>query len=368
VTAAHHRAFGALVAAGLALSMASGVVAQPVAPQPGGPTAMGDPGSSRLIGRVTDIVTGRPLAGVRVRAGEADGRTDNDGVYRLSLPPGAYRIRVTSPGYQGVTVVERELDPLIGDGEARVDVALPPLVAGASDARKVVDTIRGRAALTATVPVTTTSVEDVGTEDADPQRLAASLAVNEVPATIRVLMPEPPPGSGGHTTLMRMVAGLCEAGHDVTVHTERGPLMRDVSEADAARYVRANFPPSAAAVRLGGDLPPADVAIATGWTTAAAVARAPGIGTRLYFVQDHEPSFQSLSADYAAAARTYRLGLGHISHGHNFYVLHFAVIVQMLLADLPYADDADAGFGGVCHRRVPLVDRVNTFVEDAVIG
>ena len=193
MTAAHHRAFGALAAAGLALSMASGVVAQPVAPQPGGPTAMGDPGSSRLIGRVTDIVTGRPLAGVRVRAGEADGRTDNDGVYRLSLPPGAYRIRVTSPGYQGVTVVERELDPLIGDGEARVDVALPPLVAGADDARKVVDAIRGRTALTMTVPVTTTSVEDgedVGTEDADPQRLAASLAVNEVPATIRVLMPE----------------------------------------------------------------------------------------------------------------------------------------------------------------------------------
>ncbi|MCC7019960.1 MAG: glycosyltransferase [Ardenticatenales bacterium] len=135
------------------------------------------------------------------------------------------------------------------------------------------------------------------------------------PLTIRVLMPEPPPGSGGHTTLMRMVAGLCEAGHDVTVHIERGPLMRDVSEADAARYVRANFPPSAAAVRLGGDLPPADVAIATGWTTAAAVARARGIGTRLYFVQDHEPSFQSLSADYAAAARTYRLGLGHITIG-----------------------------------------------------
>ena len=44
------------------------------------------------------------------------------------------------------------------------------------------------------------------------------------------------------------------------------------------------------------------------------------------------------------------LGLGHIGHGHHFHVLHFAVIVQMALADLPHADDADAGFGRRCHR------------------
>ena len=173
----------------------------------------------------------------------------------------------------------------------------------AAQAERTVATLRAAAA--AAAATTGRSTPPVGVTDGDVG----------APLTIRVLMPEPPPGSGGHTTLMRMVAGLCEAGHDVTVHIERGPLMRDVSEADAARYVRANFPPSAAAVRLGGDLPPADVAIATGWTTAAAVARAPGIGTRLYFVQDHEPSFQSLSADYAAAARTYRLGLGHITIG-----------------------------------------------------
>lgn len=159
-----------------------------------GTTAIGDPASSRLMGRVTDMVTGRPLAGVRVLAGEADGLTDDDGIYRLSLPPGAYRVRVAAPGYQGVTVVEHELDPLIGDGEVRVDVALPPLVATGDDARRVVNAVRARAAVTTTAALTaTTAVTGPARgalEDAAPQRLTATAAVTDVPTTIRVLMPE----------------------------------------------------------------------------------------------------------------------------------------------------------------------------------
>ncbi len=132
---------------------------------------------------------------------------------------------------------------------------------------------------------------------------------------IAVVVPEPPPGSGGHTSIFRMVAGLCDAGHDVTVHVDRGPLMQRLDAAEAARYLADHFPPSPAAVRLDRAFAGADVAIATAWTTAAAVAYAPGVGTRLYFVQDYEPFFQPLSADYVAAAQTYRLGLGHITLG-----------------------------------------------------
>ncbi|MEO8084021.1 MAG: glycosyltransferase, partial [Ardenticatenales bacterium] len=139
--------------------------------------------------------------------------------------------------------------------------------------------------------------------------------------TIKVLVPEPPPGSGGHTSIFRMVAALCDAGHDVAVHIDRGPLMQRISEREAERYIGAHFPPSPATIRLGRDLGPADVAIATGWTTAAVAAWAPDIGTRLYFVQDYEPFFQPLSADYVAAAQTYRLGLGHITLGPWLAVL-----------------------------------------------
>ncbi|MEO8085050.1 MAG: SpoIID/LytB domain-containing protein, partial [Ardenticatenales bacterium] len=157
-------------------------------------TAIGDPASSRLIGRVTDMVTSRPLVGVRVRAGQADGLTDASGTYRLSLPPGAYRVRVTAPGYQGVTNIEHEIDPLIGDGEVRVDVSLPPLVATGDDARTVVDAVRARSDVTATAAVTSTmpvtASPPAALEDVSPQRITATAAVTEVPSTIRVLMPE----------------------------------------------------------------------------------------------------------------------------------------------------------------------------------
>lgn len=189
---ARRAALAVVALAALALAVAGHAGAQPVAP-----AAVGEAGGSRIIGHVTDLVTGRPLPGARVRAGDADALTDDDGLYRISLPPGAYRVRVTAPGFQGVTVVERELDPLLGDGEVRVDVAMPPLVAGPDDARRVVDALRARPpltptigltptlGLTVTVPVTMTAVED-----AEPQRLTATAAVTEVPAVIRVLMPD----------------------------------------------------------------------------------------------------------------------------------------------------------------------------------
>ena len=143
---------------------------------------------------------------------------------------------------------------------------------------------------------------------APPERAADGLRIH-------VLMPEPPRGSGGHTSIMRLVAALDAAGHSVTVHIDPGANMRYASEAEAAAFMRAHFPRSGCAFRLGRDLAPADVAIATGWTTARAVAYAPNVRTKLYLVQDFEPFFQPLGADWLAAEATYRLGLGHITLG-----------------------------------------------------
>ncbi len=132
---------------------------------------------------------------------------------------------------------------------------------------------------------------------------------------VTILAPEPAQGSGGHTTLMRMVAGLEAAGHAVTVIIEPGPHMRDASERAVEEFVRAHFPKSAAKIRFGAAIEPCDVAIATGWTTALRVAVAECARTKLYFVQDFEPYFQPLSADSLAAKSTYSLGLGHITIG-----------------------------------------------------
>jgi glycosyltransferase involved in cell wall biosynthesis len=153
-----------------------------------------------------------------------------------------------------------------------------------------------------------TTVRPAIAPPAPPQRAAHGMTIN-------LLMPEPPRGSGGHTSIMRLVGGLDAAGHAVTVHIDPGANMSHATEAEAAAFMRAHFPRSGCTFRLGRDLAPADVAIATGWTTARAVAHATNARTKLYLVQDFEPFFQGLGADWLAAEATYRLGLGHITLG-----------------------------------------------------
>ena len=52
----------------------------------------------------------------------------------------------------------------------------------------------------------------------------------------------------------------------------------------------------------------ADVALATGWETAHALALLPGCRARAYMVNDHEPEFFATSAEALWAQETYRLG------------------------------------------------------------
>jgi GT2 family glycosyltransferase/glycosyltransferase involved in cell wall biosynthesis len=58
-----------------------------------------------------------------------------------------------------------------------------------------------------------------------------------------------------------------------------------------------------------GALPPCDVAIATQWPTAYAVAAVPGAERRFYLIQDFEPMFHPAGTLYALAEESYRLGL-----------------------------------------------------------
>ena len=70
------------------------------------------------------------------------------------------------------------------------------------------------------------------------------------------------------------------------------------------------------------DVPPADAAIATMWTTAYFAARAPQQARRFYLIQDYEPMFYPAGTLYALAEHSYRLGLyGLCNTGHlaNIY-------------------------------------------------
>lgn len=87
-----------------------------------------------------------------------------------------------------------------------------------------------------------------------------------------------------------------------------------------------------------GDVPPADAAIATMWTTAYYAARTPAQARRFYLIQDFEPIFYPAGTLYALAEHSYRLGLhGLCNTGH--------------LADI-YRER----YGGVAQHFWPAVD------------
>ena len=72
------------------------------------------------------------------------------------------------------------------------------------------------------------------------------------------------------------------------------------------------------------DLPEADVAIATLWTTAYQVAKAQGVGRKFYLIQDFEPMFYPAGTNYALCEEGYRLGLYGLCNTHRLRDLYAA--------------------------------------------
>lgn len=87
------------------------------------------------------------------------------------------------------------------------------------------------------------------------------------------------------------------------------------------------------------ELPGADAGVATLWTTAYTVAKAPALRRRFYLVQDFEPIFYPASTMFALAEQTYRLGLYAICNTENLLRI--------------YRDD----YGGTGMSFQPAVDR-----------
>jgi hypothetical protein len=83
--------------------------------QPGydGPTGLGTPNGlaafaigprGTLGGTVTDAITGQPVAGAAVTAGDQQGGTDAQGRFAFTLPPGEYTVTASAFGYDAGTV------------------------------------------------------------------------------------------------------------------------------------------------------------------------------------------------------------------------------------------------------------------------
>jgi hypothetical protein len=134
------------------------------------------------------------------------------------------------------------------------------------------------------------------------------------PLTVGWICTPPAAGSGGHTTMFRMIEALEAAGHSCVVY------LYDMFDGELSRHtevIRGSWPRVRAEIRSVADGPaPLDAYVATSWQTAHVLAARTGLATRrLYFVQDFEPWFYPQGAEYALAEDTYRFGFRHITVG-----------------------------------------------------
>jgi hypothetical protein len=152
----------------------------------------------------------------------------------------------------------------------------------------------------------------------DSRRLA--LAVPEqrprrgIPLSVGWICTPPGPGSGGHTTMFRMIEAAEAAGHTCVVYLYdrfRGQMARH------EQVIRSHWPRVRAEVRsVAGGLAAMDAYVATAWPTAHVLAAHSSLRTRrLYLVQDFEPFFYPHGSAFVLANDTYEFGFRCIAVG-----------------------------------------------------
>lgn len=124
----------------------------------------------------------------------------------------------------------------------------------------------------------------------------------------------PGAGSGGHTTLFRMVEAVERAGHECVL------FLYDRYGGDLGAHeqvIRQWWPNVRAEVRDAGcGMPGVDACVASSWESAHVLAqRGTDPMRRLYFIQDYEPFFYPRGSMYAMAEDSYRFGFRCIALG-----------------------------------------------------
>ncbi len=164
--------------------------------------------------------------------------------------------------------------------------------------------------------------DELGIAAADvaaPKRLWPSRTTpGDGPMSIGWVMGPPSAGSGGHTTLFRLVRGLEQRGHRNVIHIYDQYCPGDV--ATSRHVIEDHFEPMAARVTDAGELarlarPSYDVLVATSWPTAYVVRNAPIEAARAYAVQDFEPWFSPAGSAAVLAEATYGFGFHGICAG-----------------------------------------------------
>ena len=160
------------------------------------------------------------------------------------------------------------------------------------------------------------------------------------PLRIAWVTTPPSPGSGGHTTIFRMVAALEAQGHqcELLLYDRFGGRV-DRHE----RVIRETWPWIRARIHDANDprLESADVTFATSWQSAHVLARRPWSTRRMYFVQDYEPFFYAQGTEYALAEDTYRFGYGIVTVGRMIADLLRDEMAVEVAAVAPFGTDGE---------------------------
>jgi len=145
--------------------------------------------------------------------------------------------------------------------------------------------------------------------------LAPAAPVRGTTATIGWVCAPASRGSGGHTTLFRMLGEVKGRGHRCVVFLYDawgGDVRRHAAAMQATWPVLGDVEFRDATDGIDG----VDASIASSWESAHALAtHGSGPQRRLYFVQDYEPFFHPRGSIYAAAEDSYRFGFTHLALG-----------------------------------------------------
>src|SRR5690606_35211710 len=134
------------------------------------------------------------------------------------------------------------------------------------------------------------------------------------PLRVGWLMGPPSPGSGGHTTLFRMVEAVSKAGHHCVIYLydRYGGSLHEQERAIRQWWPHVTATVCDAKTGISG----VDAVVASSWESAHVLARrGSGPMRRLYFIQDYEPFFSPHGSTYALAEDSYRFGYRCIALG-----------------------------------------------------
>jgi glycosyltransferase involved in cell wall biosynthesis len=152
------------------------------------------------------------------------------------------------------------------------------------------------------------------------RRASAQTAPPHTPLILNWIIPEPLPGSGGCTNIVRIMNLLAALGHRINVYVTPLPInpLPPMTELELRAHLSRHFAPINGNVfRWSGEpMAPSDAIFVTLWSTAPyAQTHASATGKVFYFVQDWEPFFFPMGEGYLLAEQTYKMGLSCITLG-----------------------------------------------------